>query len=190
MEHQKAEEIALSIVEILKPHCDKIEVAGSIRRSKPYVKDIEIVALPTDRIRTDVYGEKFKDGRVKAFIETVLQLGAILKGSPVDGRYVQMKLHQGINLDLFIPQADDFFRQLAIRTGSSDYSRKVIATTWSKLGWCGTDDGLRRRCDCVQKGSGWKWINKGGEIPPVWQSEQEFFSWLGIECIEANLRSL
>jgi DNA polymerase/3'-5' exonuclease PolX len=190
MEHQKAEAIALSTFELLQPHCDRIEVAGSIRRLKPEVKDIEIVALSKPKIRTDVFGEKFQDGRATCFINQVEELGTILKGSPVDGRYVQIRLHEGINLDLFLPQPDDYFRQFAIRTGSSDYSRKVIATAWFKMGWCGTSDGLRKKCDCIQNAAGWKWVNKAGVIPPVWQSEQEFFEWLGLKWIEPNLRNI
>ena len=188
MELKKAEAIALSTVELLKPHCDKIEVAGSIRRLKLDVKDIEIIAIPKDKIRIDVFGAKLKDGRANCFSEAVQQLGTILKGSPVDGRYVQIKMHQSINLDLFLPQPDDYYRQYAIRTGSSDYSRKVIATAWYKMGWCGTHEGLRKKRDCVATASGWKWVKKDGEVPPVWQSEVEFFKWLRITWIEPHLR--
>lgn len=30
----------------MKPFCEKVRVAGSIRRGKPEVKDIELVAIP------------------------------------------------------------------------------------------------------------------------------------------------
>ena len=190
MELKKAEAIALSTIELLKPHCDKIEGAGSIRRLKPDVKDIEIVALPKDKIRLDVFGAKLKDGRAKCFSVAVQPLGTILKGSPVDGRYVQIKLLQGINLDLFLPQPDDYYRQFAIRTGSSDYSRKVIATAWYKMGWCGTHEGLRKKRDCVATASGWKWVNKNGECPPIWESEQHFFEWIGVRWIKPHLRNV
>lgn len=38
--------IAEKVKALLAPHCERIEIAGSIRRKKPDVKDIEIVAIP------------------------------------------------------------------------------------------------------------------------------------------------
>jgi len=44
----EARKLAEQMVERLRPACDKIEIAGSVRRGKPEVKDIEIVCLPRD----------------------------------------------------------------------------------------------------------------------------------------------
>lgn len=46
MKHTEAYQIATRIKAELQPHCERIEIAGSIRRNKPEVKDIEIVAIP------------------------------------------------------------------------------------------------------------------------------------------------
>lgn len=46
MKHSTALVIAEKIKAQLAPHCDRIEIAGSIRRKKPEVKDIEIVVIP------------------------------------------------------------------------------------------------------------------------------------------------
>ena len=46
MELQKAYKIAQQLVHVLKPHCARIEIAGSIRRMKAQVGDIEIVCIP------------------------------------------------------------------------------------------------------------------------------------------------
>jgi len=42
----EAQRIAQIVKSELSPHCERIEIAGSIRRGKPEVKDIEIVAIP------------------------------------------------------------------------------------------------------------------------------------------------
>jgi DNA polymerase/3'-5' exonuclease PolX len=47
--------IAGRIVEALRPYCERIEIAGSLRREKPMVGDIEIVAIP--RRPVDLFGE-------------------------------------------------------------------------------------------------------------------------------------
>ncbi len=46
MQLDKALEIAEKTKELLAPYCERIEIAGSIRRKKPEVKDIELVAIP------------------------------------------------------------------------------------------------------------------------------------------------
>jgi len=63
-------------------------------------------------------------------------------------------LPSGINLDLFVPQRHDYYRQYATRTGSGDYSYKVIASAWVSKGWVGTPDGLHKREDCSEYSNG------------------------------------
>lgn len=41
-----AKQIAEALIEELRPYCERISIAGSIRRGKQEVKDIEIVAVP------------------------------------------------------------------------------------------------------------------------------------------------
>jgi DNA polymerase/3'-5' exonuclease PolX len=190
MEFFKAQKIANRIVEILTPHVDVIHIAGSVRRRKPEVKDIEVCCIPkkhpTDLFNTSdlVIDAGFNDA-VKLIAEKVI------KGKS-SGRYMQMQLKgkEEINLDLFMPQTDDYYRQYAIRTGSADYSAKVIATAWVNKGWCGTEEGLRLQQDCCKAASGWKIINKNPQKPPVWNSEEEFFEWIGVQWIEAWLRNV
>lgn len=46
MRHDQARAIAETLVELMRPYCSRIEIAGSIRRGNPVVKDLEIVAIP------------------------------------------------------------------------------------------------------------------------------------------------
>lgn len=46
MRHVDALKIAESLVEKLRPACERIEIKGSISRLKPDVKDIDILAIP------------------------------------------------------------------------------------------------------------------------------------------------
>lgn len=127
MNIDKAENIANKYVELLKPFCKRIEIAGSIRRRKPEVKDIEIVC-----IRNTKYLAKFCD--------TVNSL-RVLKGLPV-GRYVKMSLEEGIALDLFMCFEINWGYIYAIRTGSADFSHLVLAASWVKQGFKGNDGNL------------------------------------------------
>jgi DNA polymerase/3'-5' exonuclease PolX len=114
----------------------------------------------------------------------------IIKGN-AEGRYMQMFIKGGAVLDLFMPQKEDYYRQLAIRTGSAQYSAFVIAQGWKRKGWCGTHDGLRLQSECIQtKSNNWVCEKKEPTIPPVWQSEQEFFHWLGVEYVHPSKREI
>ncbi|GAF93472.1 unnamed protein product, partial [marine sediment metagenome] len=46
MIYEEAKQIADKYVELLRPMAKRIEIAGSIRREKPFVGDIEICMIP------------------------------------------------------------------------------------------------------------------------------------------------
>ncbi|HEY8690541.1 MAG TPA: hypothetical protein VIM07_14995 [Chitinophagaceae bacterium] len=194
MELQKAEGIAIAISNYLKDYCDKIYIAGSIRRRKYEVKDIEIVLLPKRVAHQDLFGGIISTPVIMEFKSRIENVGNVIKGV-ADGRMMQIQLEQGIMVDVFMPVADDFYRQYAIRTGSSFYAHNVIAGGWLAIGWCGSDIGLRRQEDCVRhkdKSGKNKWIciNKNGELPPVWKSEEEFFDWIKVKFIHPSRRDI
>jgi len=184
-----AKTIADSLVERLTPYCDRVMIAGSIRREKPEVKDIEIVAAPklVTAVGGDLFNPKPQHETSVDFIRAVKSLGVPVKGQPT-GRYTQITLPEGVALDLFMPTPGDYWRQFAIRTGSSDYAARKIAGGWKARGWCGSDEGLRLIDDCVKKSAGWKCINPNAQLPPEWESEEAFFEWLGIPWIHPRNR--
>ena len=47
---KRAKDIAAKVVEALQPFCTRIEVAGSIRRERPEVGDIDLVIEPGDKV--------------------------------------------------------------------------------------------------------------------------------------------
>jgi len=201
MELKTALEIANKLVETLSPHCTLINIAGSCRREKPEVKDIEIVALPKYiQIPSEPQGlfddipPAMKTVISPGYLKVYNEIGKKIKGKAV-GKYSQFELSEGIKLDLFTPDDFDYYRIFAIRTGSADYSARVIAQGWLKVGWCGSDKGLRKISECEKKFSSegvesWKCINPNGELPPVWESEEEFFEWLKVKWIEPCRRDM
>lgn len=198
MIYTQALNIATSKVELLKPYCTIIHIAGSIRRENMNVKDIEIVALPKAKVSSDLFGTTDTGERDDGFISVANCLGRIIKGTAT-GRYMHIQLAEGIMLDLFIPQRDDYFRQLAIRTGSSDYSFKVVATAWRRMGWVGTDKGLRRIEECTESKytppggkpkSKWTCHSSNPTLPPAWKTEEQFFNFIGVKCVHPRYRKI
>jgi len=193
MQYKQVHEIAIKKLKQLEPSCTRVNIAGSIAREKEFPKDIEICCTPHLVNNIDLFGAVLGDKkRMADFVRTVKSFGNIVSGDIEKGRYIKIDLHEGIRLDLFIPQENDYFRQYSIRVGSSEYSHKVLATAWRKLGWVGTPDGLRRIDECYSKEvSGKKhWICNSIQpiLPPVWESEYDFFKFLNLEWVEPHKR--
>ena len=160
MEYQKAKQIADSVLEKLKPHCERIEIAGSVRRKKANPNDIEIVAIPKP------YGtDLFESG-----IATVVNQWEKVKGI-LPCKYTQRILPEGIKLDLFFATVDSWGLIFAIRTGSADYSHKVLATGWVKQGYKSSNGILTK-----------------DEIEYPVREEIDLFNLLGLKWIEPQFR--
>lgn len=198
--HAEATTIARGVWQKLQSFTTVFTFAGSLRRKVAQVGDIEAVVLPTlETVPDGFFGEK--QIRSRDFVLTVHSLGHLQKGDPVDGRYcrivvggdlnvITQEVSGGVQLDLFIPHPLDYGRQLAIRTGPSNYSANVLAKKWSEMGWCGTVDGLRRKSQCDQNGKVWKL--KDGlshvQLPPAFNTELEFFQFLGLDYVKPEMR--
>jgi DNA polymerase/3'-5' exonuclease PolX len=134
MDLHQATEIAERLRTALAPHCEqgRCEIAGSIRRRRPKVGDIEIVCIPRlAPARLDLFNSELQP--VRGFVDLVNTWPAV-KGSPL-GKYTQRILPEGIKLDLFIACPENWGLILATRTGSADYSHRVLAAGWVRAGY-------------------------------------------------------
>ena len=115
--------IAAEIVVQLKDCCEQCEIAGSMRRKKNEVHDIEIVCVPKQNpsAQGDLFAESFE--RSPWFVKAVLSLGIKLKGDPNKGKYVRMR-HENIDIDIFIASPENYGLIKFIRTGSAEWVRK------------------------------------------------------------------
>lgn len=198
MRFKDAYTIGLSVWEALKPHCEITKIAGSIRRERPDVKDIEIVCVPKEVEKAkDLFGGDQGMIRVPSWSDEIKKLGNIVKGKP-DGKYLQIDMVEpAIKIDVFMPSPADFYRIFAIRTGSAEWTAKYLAGAWKKLGWCGSDAGLRLQKECIgTKGADHKttwrcFVPKDQQtLPPVWKSEKELFEWLKIKWVDPKFRNI
>lgn len=171
MNIHEAQPIAERVLRLLAPHCDRIEIAGSIRREKPEVGDIEIVAIPKAVAQVDLFGGYGAVLRSVEFVRAVRGLGMIEKGDPLTGRYVQVSLPECISLDLFLAHADNWGYILAIRTGSAEFSHVKLAAGWKRAGFEGRDGMLTR----------------AGQTVPV-REERELFDLIGLPWVDPKWR--
>jgi DNA polymerase (family 10) len=112
----QADKLAAKVTAELKPFCDRIEIAGSVRRRRPSVNDIDIVVLP-------------RPDQVNALRERVLRHTEPISDGP---QVILTRLANGMQLDLWIAQQPhkDLFSQtptnfgvlLLSRTGSKEHN--------------------------------------------------------------------
>lgn len=125
---ERALPIASRIVETLenRPEIIRAEIAGSIRRREPVVKDIEVVARNQWMPTYDLFGNELQALIPLETVDLKRILGAkeLLKNGR---RYKQLDLGP-VRLDLFLvwPPAQWGVIKL-IRTGPADFSRKAVS---------------------------------------------------------------
>ncbi len=131
---EDARRVAERIVARLAPHCAAaIEIAGSIRRQRPRVNDIDIVAIPR-LVPSGLFGQEQQAPRDSALVTELCLMGAYVgaRGDklvrvtvPVDG-----PLRAGTNIfpgteipvDLYLATPDTWATLLLIRTGSAQHN--------------------------------------------------------------------
>jgi DNA polymerase/3'-5' exonuclease PolX len=114
MELEQAKVIAARVVDKLTPCCERIAVAGSIRRQKSWVNDIDILAIP---------------GNQGKLLYILHDMGTMIVGGPKILRY---KLKEGIELDLYIANPETWATLLLIRTGSKEHNIKLCSLAKTK----------------------------------------------------------
>lgn len=159
---QQAQRIAERIKSELAPHCDRIEIAGSIRRKKPEVKDIEIVCIP----------KPYETGLFASGIAKVVDQWQKVKGD-LPCKYTQRILPDGIKLDMFFAEPENWGLIYAIRTGSAEYSHKVLAAGWVKQGY--------------QSRDGYLWH---GRDKYNCREETDLYNRIGLTWIEPEFRNV
>lgn len=132
MNLKKARYLADHWVELLRPHCEQIEIAGSIRRGVAQVKDIEIVARPRVVVQQGFFGDR-EASNINTEIAAIAkrEKAAFVKDGP---RYKQIKLPQGINLDLFLVFKPATWGVIfTIRTGPASFSRAIVTPKFDPI---------------------------------------------------------
>lgn len=185
MELKKAINKADKFQDLIAPYCEHIQIAGSIRRLKPEVNDIEIVAAPKtytemaydmflNRCPPDDIIENYLLGFLsKALSDGTLTLDPALKRN---GDKYKRFLFDGMPLDLFIADEDNLGNTLAIRTGNAEFSHQLVTPR--------NQGGLMP--SYLRQKDGYLW---NGNSRIACRTEQDFFDAIGIPFVEPRDRN-
>jgi DNA polymerase/3'-5' exonuclease PolX len=152
LEHARG--MAEALVALLAPACERIEIAGSIRRQKPNPNDIELVAVPRVEahrvtLQQSMFSQDFAAGDtvdigptnlLNALCDRLLRESVLEKRPDSRGRYCW---GTGIKRAVFYHGQDyapvDLFQVVApaewgviyaIRTGPGDFNRLLVTNQW------------------------------------------------------------
>ncbi len=158
----QAKEIAAGIVAQLAPYCERIEVAGSIRRGKAEVHDIDIVAIPDATM---------------AFYKKIDGMGKVVRGDKI----ISIALTPRFNCEIYVATMATWATLLLIRTGSKAHNIKLCQLAKSKGMKLHADgSGLARVAPIPGPAAVMEFRASLGETPITCQSETEIFNNLGL----------
>jgi DNA polymerase/3'-5' exonuclease PolX len=134
MKLEQAQIVAADIIAYLMPACVRIEVAGSVRRRKPQVKDIEILFIPKTFNPQPTLFET--DVNLQTVLATDVILGDLLaRGIIVKDEKVKrwgpkykrvVHVQTGIVLELFTAEQENWGYAYALKTGPAEFNHVMV----------------------------------------------------------------
>lgn len=130
MELNKAKAIAENLKSKLEPACERIEIAGSIRRQKANVGDIELLCIPKYFLTIDQLDREIK----RLISQGILDYRYNKIGSRVYGPKNKLLLHceSGIGVDIFSTTEECWPVALVVRTGGEKNNVKIATAALRK----------------------------------------------------------
>jgi DNA polymerase/3'-5' exonuclease PolX len=133
--------VANAMCRALRPVCDRIQIAGSLRRERPSVGDIEILYVPRFQpVQIDFFNIR-QVNMADTVIKTLLECGIIdrrlnAKGQEMWGEKNKLARHiaTGIPVDLFAADEENWWNYLVCRTGPAESNIRVAAAA-KAMGW-------------------------------------------------------
>ena len=141
---EQAEAVGKWLVTYLSSTCDRIEIAGSIRRRKLEVGDVEILYVPKRGYGDpDLFGVCDPRPATDVAIEQLLRAGVFAKrknsnGSEIWGEMNKLAVHveSGIPVDFFATSSDCWHNYLVCRTGPAELNLRIaVAAKERGLKW-------------------------------------------------------
>lgn len=179
---ETAQRIATELMDILSPYCERIEIAGSIRRKKPDVKDIELVIIPKVEVE---FSGLFNDEEslfypIDRFIQADERFDYRLNknGHRMYGEKNKLIVYRPtkkeiIPVDIFTATSENFMMVKFVRTGGAENNLQ-IARKANSFGM-----NLRIYESCFEDKRGYKYIMN---------SEEQIYKFLDLQYLNPEER--
>lgn len=133
---KQADALTAKIMDALRPGCQRIQAAGSVRRCAPTVGDLEIVCIPASK-QVSMFGDLDLSATwLDDILADLLRQGRLTPGHANGEKYKSFILPStGVQLDLFIVTPPEWGIGYTIRTGSADFSHRLVTQRALSNGW-------------------------------------------------------
>lgn len=180
--------VAREVCAKLKPFCERMIVAGSLRRRRQWVGDVEVLYIPrlskVERVRqadllggdpAPIFTNLADAGLLMMIADGVINQRKNVHGSITWGEKNKLARHaaSGIPVDFFEARAGNWFNYLVCRTGGAESNVRIASAAQKK---------------------GWKWHPYGdgftddeGNVVRV-ESEEDVFRLAGLAYLEPHAR--
>lgn len=185
MKLSEAQKVAEGVARLFEPFCDRIEIAGSIRRQRPECNDVDLVVIPRVREQRDLLGnierrENLLLGSLVDYVSSnrewvkwtasrpMQEMGPVPKADAkyfsITGRHAQ--------IDFFVATETTWATTLLTRTGSKEHNVWIAQRAIAKRAKFLANEGL--------------WLHDRGVVHP--KDETEFYELLGLSWIDPKVR--
>lgn len=158
--------IANKLKALLEPYCERIEIAGSIRREKEIVKDVELVLIPKN-------ANKLFNVLGLHLLKTIGEIRYLKNGD----KYKQF-FYLGIKIDLFVACADNWGWIYFLRTGSEEFGKQFLWKYKKKYNISNDD-----------KASDDGFLRDENGVKVITLEEIDIFKLINLPYVEPNKRS-
>jgi len=114
MRLRDAEALVTRVLAVVGPYCERVQVAGSVRRKRPEVHDIDIVLIP-------------KPLHLASIVKALDPEKALLQGPKLTRLLVE-----GVQVDLYVATPETWGAILLIRTGSPEHNIRLCSIARSR----------------------------------------------------------
>lgn len=172
----EALDVARELVRALKPVCDRLVVAGSLRRRKADVGDVEIIYIPKFEERQADLISTEQVSLADEAIEALVRGGTLAKRASVTGSFAwgaknKLAVHRsGIPVDLFCTNEAAWWNYLVCRTGPADCNTRIAS------------EAQRRGYRWNPYGAGFTCATRGDVFPMA--SEEAVFAFVGLPFLQ------
>lgn len=170
--------LACGLGNALLPSCYRVEIAGSLRRRRPDIGDIDLVCEPIVKPALDMFGEPSGDERnlLHERLDDLVERGILEKrlnklGHASWGPELRRAVHTGLGVDIqIVTDRSAWGAWLAIRTGPAELNKALVTP--------------RHKGGLLPPGfefqGGFKLYAYGGRVETP--TEEALFRALGYEC--------